>query len=335
MRLAWGVVVLALGAAVDTLGQPAAATRSDRVWIAPAPASADMLRLFAAEHEWTRARALTRVFKFYQQHTITPAHPIVGPNTYEALARAGAFRTVSERWQKKLALEVGAVKEFYCTPDDTGMRSAVDATLASIAAVQRAGGSVDYLAMDEPFVAGALPVCGGGALEPTAERVAFYTHAVRHAHPSIRIGLIEAYPFSGAERFAGMLFLLRARGALPEFLHLDVHLPAIRGGRHVLSRDLKRIAFYCQRHGVPFGVIIWGENGDTDALYATGAMTLTDAFAESFGSWQQIPDHLVFQSWAESTTGLRMTPTNLPESKRDTLTELLSRGLRRLGMPTL
>lgn len=45
------------------------------------------------------------------------------------------------------------------------MSAAVAATLASVRAVESAGGTVSYLAMDEPFVSGRAPVCGGPALE--------------------------------------------------------------------------------------------------------------------------------------------------------------------------
>jgi hypothetical protein len=37
-----------------------------------------------------------------------------------------------------------------------------------------------------------------------------------------------------------------------------------------------------------------------------------------------MPDHIVFQSWAESSTGLLITPSNLPESRADTHTFLLN-----------
>src|SRR5262245_60769147 len=151
---------------------------ADRVWFAPSPGSLDYLRLFEDPEEWTRARALVSVFKFYQQHTQTPAPDVVGPNTYDALARAGVFRRLGQ-WKKKIAVEVGSVKEFYCTPDASGMNEAIGNTLNTIRAVQAAGGTIAYLAMDEPFVSGRARRCGGPALEPTADRVATYVAAVK------------------------------------------------------------------------------------------------------------------------------------------------------------
>src|SRR5262249_13154596 len=146
---------------------------TDRLWFCPSPGSIDYLDLFTHPDAWPLARQLVNVFKFYQQHTQTPAPDLVGPNNYDALVRAGAFRLLAG-WNKKTAIEAGAVKEFYCTADGSGMNEAVANTIASIRGVQAAGGSVSYIAMDEPFVSGRSKVCGGPALEPTADRVATY-----------------------------------------------------------------------------------------------------------------------------------------------------------------
>lgn len=294
---------------------------------APGPGTLDYLRLFEHPEEWERARQLTSVFKFYQQHTQTPAPSIVGPNTYDALARAGAFRTLKQ-WGKKVALEVGAVKEFYCTPDARGMEEAAGATVSSVRAVEAAGGTVAYLALDEPFLSGRTPVCGGPALEPTADRLAVYGRIVGQAAPNARVGLIEAYPSFAPGAFDSMLTLLAARSAKPAFLHVDVDIRALRPGRDDFARDMRRIQDICAAQGVPFGFIVWGYNGDADVLYAQDANVLTGEVADTF-RWAQMPDHLIFQSWAVSSTGLLITPQNLPEDRLYTHTEILWSAWRR------
>jgi len=50
----------------------------------------------------------------------------------------------------------------------------------------------------------------------------------------------------------------------------------------------------------------------------------------TFTSWEDMPDHVIVQSWAESSTGLRITPTNLPEDQSFTHTNLLWNVYRRL-----
>jgi len=211
-----------------------------RIWFCPGPGTLDYVRLFQSPQEWAHARRVVSVFKFYQQHTQTPPPDIVGPNTYEAFARAGVFRQLRQ-WRIETAIEVASVKEFYCTADASGMNESIASTLRSVQAVETAGGSVSYLAMDEPFVSGRARVCGGPALEPTADRVATYVGAVRSARPAVKLGLIEAYPFSDADTLETIVGLLASRNALPAFLHLDVDLAAMRSARNDFTRDLRRL----------------------------------------------------------------------------------------------
>ncbi len=219
-----------------------------------------------AEH----ARALIDVFKFYQQHTQTPAADIVGPNRYDALVSAGAFRTLM-KWNKKIAIEAGSVKDFYCTADASGMQAAIANTLASIQAVQSAGGTVSYIAQDEPFVSGRDKVCGGPALEPTADRVAQYVSAVTSAYPAVKVGLIEAYPFSSEATIENIVQLLQARNATPAFLHMDTDWR--RSGGAAFKADMAKLQAFAASKSIPFGNIIVGLNGDADALYAVDAAT--------------------------------------------------------------
>ena len=268
------------------------------------------------------------VFKFYQQHTQTPAPAIVGPNTYAALVRAGAFRKLAE-WRIKTSLEVGAVKEFWCTAADaSGMQASIQATLDSVKAVRDGGGNVDYLAMDEPFVSGRSRVCGGPALEPTADRLKTYMSAVRAAQPAVRLGLIEAYPFSSAADIERMLSLLRDRGVSPSFFHLDVDWRSLASGE--FARDVPRIAAAAAAQGIPFGVIIWGYSGDADPLFASDAGEITNLLARTFETWDNMPEQIVFQSWSVSSTGLLITPSVLPETRLYTHTSLLWDFFRRL-----
>ncbi len=285
VRLCVAGIAIVLGLAVAP-GQRLQAD-ADRIWFGPAPGALDYRHLFEQPEEWVRARALVNVFQFYQQHTESPPAGIVGPNGYDALAASGAFRALTA-WGIKTAIEVGAVKEHWCTTGPEGMQGSIRATLDAVAAVQKAGGTVHYLTMDEPWVAGRQAICGGPALEPTADRLQIYMSAVRTAHPEIRLGLTEAYPYSSAAQFERMLLLLRERGVPPAFVHLDVDWHALKPGDFV--RDVPRIAAAVRAEEVPFGIIIWGYNGDADALFASDAADLTNAVAETFGTWEQMPD---------------------------------------------
>ena len=316
-----------------TQAQGKAPTGTDRIWFSPNPGTLDMLRMFEHPEEWARARELMNVFNITQQHTF-PSDAIVGPNTYGALLRVDAFRKLV-RWRKKLSIGVGAVKEFYCTSDGSGMNEAITNTVNAVAAVTAAGGRVDYLSMDEPWVAGRSKRCGGPALEPTADRVALFMSSVARAYPAVQIGLIEAYPFSGADAIETMLSLLRSRGVPPAFLHMDVDWHALKPGE--FARDMRRLRDVCRAQAIPFGIIITGYNGDADALYAIDASGIAHLIAQTFLRWDDMPDHLMFDSWVESGSGLRITPSNLPESRLDTHTRLvfdILRYLRGVEMPS-
>ena len=321
------MLVAALLVMISVTGSGAALDQ-DRVWFCPGPGTIDYVRLFQQPSEWAHARQLVSVFKFYQQHTQMPPPSIVGPNNYDSLARAGVFRTL-KAWGKKVAIEVGAVKEGYCTPDASGMNAAIAGSVASVRAIESAGGSVTYLALDEPFLSGESKACGGPGLEQTADRLAIYGAGVRQAFPNVRVGLIEAYPSFNPDAFSSMLELLTARGVKPAFLHVDIDIKALRPGRDDFARDMTRLATTCREQRLPFGIIIWGYNGDNDVLYSLDAERLAGAVAETF-RWDEMPEHLIFQSWAESATGLRITPSNLSEDRPYSHTQILWSTFRRL-----
>jgi hypothetical protein len=329
------IVLAAILLIALAISRTAAAPAPDGIWFAPGPGTIDYTSLFEHPEQWPRARALFDVFKFYQQHTQTPAPDIVGPNTYDALVRAGAFQTLMT-WGKKIAIEAGSVKEFYCTPDASGMNQSIANTLNSIRAVQQAGGAVAYIAMDEPFVSGRTSTCGGPALEPTADRVAQYVSGVNAVFPGTKIGLIEAYPFSSEPALEQIVHLLKARGVALAFLHMDIdwHL----AGSPAFIRDMSQLQAFSAAQGIPFGVIITGYSGLADALYAVDVGGIVDQLSRTFGTWAHMPDHVIFQSWASSPTGKDIVPNNLPESRAYTHTNMLWEELRRLqgstGSPT-
>jgi hypothetical protein len=294
-----------------------------QIWFTPGPGTLDLLRLFETPEEWPRARATVDVFEFYQSHTLRNPSAIVGPNRLEAFERLDAFRRLAQ-WGKLIAIEAGAVKEFYCTADDSGMRQSVRDTLASLANVKAARGRVSYVAMDEPFAAGQAAVCGGPAFAPTADRLVAYVTGVRAEFPDVRIGLIEPYPYLPAARWVEMLRLLRDRKIVPAFLHVDVNLADIRPNQDMFGRDVIQLEDLAHSYGIPFGVIIWGADGDSDSLFVASAGKLADQVHRTFRSWDVMPEHLIFQSWATTRTGLFITPANLPETRADTLTALLN-----------
>lgn len=328
--LAWAVFAAPPGAQSASVAQ-------DRLWFAPSPGSLDYLDLFTHPDEWPMARQLISVFKFYQQHTQTPAPDIVGPNSYDALVRAGAFRLIGD-WKKKIAIEEASVKDYYCTADASGMNASIQSTLDSIGAVQAAGGAVSYISMDDPFASGQAPVCGGPALEPTADRIAMYVRGVHAVYPAVRVGFSEAFPLTSEPSLERALDLLIARGVTPAFLHADVDSRALARFGADFTRDMRALRQACRVRGIAFGIIVWGYNGDADALYALDAGYVASEIGTAFTSWTDMPDNLVVQSWAVSSAGLVITPSNLPEDQSYTHTNLVRQFWRQFrgqtGPPT-
>ena len=327
MQSAHRTALCTLHLALCTTALFAAPPTADRIWFCPGPGTLDFIRLFERPDEWAHTRQLVEVFKFYNQHTRSPADPIVGPNTYDALVRVDAFRQL-RRWGIKTALEVGSVKEFFCEPGSGGMDVSARQTVDSVRAIEAAGGIVHYIAMDEPWVSGRSPACGGPALEPTADMVAAYMTGVQRAVPRAAIGLIEAYPFSSADAIVRMLDLLEARGVPPAFLHMDVDWHSLADG--AFARDMQRLKQTCDARGITFGIIVIGYDGDADALYAVDARGISHLIADAFKTWDAMPQHVIFQSWVVTSTGLFITPSNLPEDRANTHTSLAWELFRRL-----
>src|SRR4051812_32434470 len=297
------------------------------IWFCPGPGTLDYIRLFEHPEEWRRARDLVDVFKFYQQHT-QPTNLAFAPNTYAALANANAFRMVKS-WGKKLALELGVVKDFVCA-DPLGTQHVIENSIASVRAVEAAGGKVDFLSMDDPLGGGKPAVCGGPAIEPTVDRIAAWVHGVEGVVPRQGIGMIEAYPLTSADDIERALLLLRDRGALPGFLHMDVDINAVRPPASDFTRDIPRLRDFAHAQGMQFGVLIFGSNPDVDALYALDAERLVNAIGAAFTDWNDMPDHIIIQSFAQTRSGLWITPSNLPEDRPYTHTTMIRDIYRRL-----
>jgi hypothetical protein len=183
--------------------------------------------------------------------------------------------------------------------------------------------------MDEPFFSGRLPECDGPDPGPTLQRLQRYFAYVRFAAPAVRIGLIEPYPAFSATALDGFLTAMADRGIAPAFFHLDVDINALRRN-DTFAADVPALAARCAQLHVPFGVIITGLSGDSDPLYIQQAQNLVDRVNRAF---PDVLPQLIFQSWAESRTGLRITPTNLPETVPNTHTWLIDEGLRILSRP--
>jgi hypothetical protein len=299
-----------------------ATDRSAKVWFAPNLGSPDMLGLFTQPQAWSKARGSVGVFKFYEQHLISerPADcPSCGPNLLPAFEQAGAFGQLRD-WGVAIAVEVGVIKGHTCAPEANAALA-----LTAIRNVELRGGSVRYLAMDEPLLGAGDCKIG---LEQAAKDVAAFARQVHAAYPSVGIGELEPYPEFGVPKLTAWMAALQGEGFAPAFIHLDVDRQRSATSGLDVAVDLQNLKKLVDVQQIPFGVVFWGADGTDEAGYAADVLSWVDTVRQAIGE----PTHSVFQSWSRSADGRFVVPRNLPETDSATMTHtrLLNDGLRAL-----
>jgi hypothetical protein len=111
---------------------------------------------------------------------------------------------------------------------------------------------------------------------------------------------------------------------------MDVDLDAMRAPANDFTRDMTRLQSVCKSQNLPFGIIIWGHDPNADTLYDLDAHRLLNSTAAAFVTWDRMPDQIIVQSWAQTRSGLWITPSNLPEDRPYPHTQFLWEIDRRL-----
>jgi len=308
------------------LAQGGCSQKSQQVWFAPNLASPDMVGLFSEPQAWSTARNSTDVFKFYEQQLLfaRPADcPSCGPNLLPAFEQAQAFAQLGS-WGIAIAVEVGVIKGQSCSPEANAALA-----LAAIRNVEQRGGSVRYLAMDEPLLGAGDCAIG---LEQAAKNVAAFARQVHATYPGVGIGELEPYPQFGVPTLSAWMAALQGERFAPAFIHLDVDRQRAATSALDVAADLRALKQLVAVQKIPFGVIFWGADGTDEAAYAADVLTWAGTVRQAIGQ----PTHSVFQSWSRSAGGRFVVPRNLPESDPTTMTHtrLLNEGLRSLRAGT-
>jgi hypothetical protein len=288
------------------------------VWLAPNLGTPDLPELFAHPEAWGEARKRTTVLKLYASEILADSArdcPACEGNLMPALRGSGAFAAL-DAWRIGLAVEVPVLKTWSCTGDGERVLA-----LRVLDRVREAGGHVRSLAMDEPFIGGRT--CGLGTTE-VADRIDAFARAVRAKDGDVEVGEIEGYPALEPEALGRLLLALRLRGVPLAFFHLDVDRRVARRQRRTLGAEIQPVASLCRLLGIPFGLIVWGQDDEADAAWVDDARAWVQEARTSVGE----PDDWIFQSWAESQDGRRRVPATLPEAGPATETSLLLETLR-------
>ena len=207
------------------------------------PPAGTIRDLFVHPQAWQQTRAMTGAI-LYADHSLARA------SDEELRTWFAAMRT----WNIRLALEVGAIKEWGPTADAT-FRAEAPLWDRFI----RLGADIGSVAMDEPLgAAHVLHKSDDYAVEQTAH----FVEMVRDRYPRMLIGDVEPYPgLTLAEHVSwikGLTLRLRESGQAPiDFYRIDPDWVAFTLARTGSWRDVAALAALMRGMGVDFSLIYW------------------------------------------------------------------------------
>jgi len=287
-----GAALLALLAACLPL-QPRAASAAPaalpRYVLGPPPIGygACFRELFDHPDEWAETRSHTDCLLYADHHF----------NIF-ADADLARFFAQMKKWNLKLELEVGAVKEWKGQTGESTFKNQAPMWDR----IQRLGGNIYSLAFDEPLcnVREYIHKPDEYAIEETAKFIAL----VRDKYPQLILGDIEPYPSIPMEDHIKWIAALRKRLAEMKVKGLDFYRMDVDWNTLITQHrgnwgEVKRIQDYCQSTALPFSLIYWAANygapGSDDSTWYVGTMSQGYAYASVRGA----PQQYVMESWVD------------------------------------
>lgn len=299
-------------------GAVSAARPRPAIWFAPLPplktaqfrpyvGSTDFMHLFGKKAAWPNAARRVSVFKFYGEWLTDGATPAQLRRAVQYLKR----RKIS------IAVEAGPLEPSpECGHKIEGFAGADGLKTAS--QIKKAGGTLRYVAFDEPFYYAALYTGRNACLWDTrqvARSVAAYMRKIRTVFPDVKFGDIE--PLLTAVHLARYKEWIDAyrevTGENLAFIHLDMSYALPRWTE--LAREFEKLA---RSRGVAFGLIYTGDHDDvSDRAWLAKAQQRFELYETEAGH----PDQAILQSWYDKPDHV------LPETRR-TFTNLILRYAR-------
>jgi hypothetical protein len=272
------------------------------VWFGPAPDSSDYLGLFTHPNLWAKARSHVGVFAFGPAQLSGRR----GKQVFAELARVNAFQEL-RKWGIETAIAVDAVKSWDCDAHKTPSM-----TIADIKSIHEHGGEVNYVAMDEPLVAGIgrnNHVCKG-TMTTVADDTVALVRRVRAQVAAQHLGTVpdfvemEPYPSIGVEQHEAWIDALIARGYRPASYDLDIEWAQVNSRperRNRFASDLRALRVFLQTRQIPFGMILWSSRDPVpaDKDYFDDALEWTRRIYGIVGR----PDQVFFSSWVTRCSG--------------------------------
>ena len=277
--------------AAQAQGQDRAA--KPKLWMYP-PArqgGACLGELFEHPEQWKQARELVDVLG-YADHNLDQQFSDDQLRAWLPRLRA---------WGMKLELEVGAVKPWAKTG-----RKTFEIQRPMWDRVQRLGGTIYAVAMDEPLSAARHEIHQSDdyAVEETANFIAL----VREHYPQVLIGDIEPYPAFPLADLVRWIDALQQRLSARhvrglDFFRLDVDWVVFTVVNQGSWQEVKRLEQECRHRRLPFGLVYWA--ADYPAMQRRG---LADDATWYVSTLQQgydyamvdgAPDQYVIESWVD------------------------------------
>jgi hypothetical protein len=298
------------------------------IWFTPLPASThpvgffgstDYLSLFRPTAPWRQAASRVQVFKLY-------------PDGVDALSDADLRNLLADLKRRKisLALEWPVLSSRTC---GTGIEGFGGSILPVAKRIKALGGSLSYVAMQQPFQWGSL-YKGANSCQWTARQVA--TNALvqikqaKKVFPNLLVGDIMAVPpfreaaQDWAARYGIWFDTWRSMARSPlAFFHVDADWTVPNWQAAVAA--VRPVA---AQHGIPFGMVYNGFLTDeTDSAWMTAAENHFVDYEVRGGN--AAPDQVNFQSWNPHPTHV------LPETDPTAFTYLIDRYFRTRTQLTL
>ena len=272
------------------------------VWFSPLPplavmdsrpftGSDDFMALFDIEAPWGQAVEQVHVFKLCGEWVED-----VPWTVHASDAELSQVIADLERRGIALAVEVGPLDPGATCGQGIEGFATVQAGVNIARRIRDAGGTLRYIAFDEPF-AFASVYDGPNACHWTAEQVAQevlqFEEAIRAIFPEVVFGDTEPL-WSWVGDVDDLKIWIDAYQAVTgsplAFLHLDMDFR-----RPNWAQDALELETYAREHGVEFGMIYMGEaNASTDEAWLLQAGERVLTYEGEVGGQ---PDHILFQSW--------------------------------------
>jgi hypothetical protein len=248
--------------------------------------------LFEKPDQWKETRAMTDCL-LYAGHAF-------GAFSDDELK---AWFAQMHRWNLKLELEVGAVKEWGA---QTG-QSTFQAEEPGMDRVERLGGDIYSLAFDEPFCNVRIQQRSEHRPDEYAiEETAKFISLVRQRYPQIRLGDIEPYPSIPLKDHIMWITALQKRLAQMnvkgmDFYRVDVDWTCMTLMANSTWQDVGKIQDFCASQKLPFSLIYWDAPYDSlksrnladDSTWYVGVMDQGYAYASIKGA----PQQYVLEDW--------------------------------------